>query len=594
MVRKIRLLAQLVFTNQTLYLKLTNSDILNFSSPPMLLRGMLPLFRDVDEDLKDIYDEEHIDFYNKNVAKRPPYNPFNDLDGQYPCEKDYEPAIQPGVSCADFVLSRKATGSIHLRVYKVSNTTSRSPVIIYFPSRGTNPLATTYEHHVISLLTKLTNSTTISVGYRVSPPFPLSLHDAFAAIDWVRSEVPIVSLETYCQNNYNGRLMAVLGTGIGGSLAASIGATEGREAGIIATGAWLPIVDWAFDPLPGIPESDLSSIPRSQSLLEKYSQSEAGAVDPDLLSTYSKLADNPFLSSETLKTIRSHYLATPEDFTDPFVSPLYRFSSSGVNIWTDLISQVESELLADPENPPAWIKTLPGTIFKRGPRRPVSYPPLNLIGKLTVPMMRIVSAEGDILHQQITEYVHAARSSMFPPKSKTIEDIEKEETRELGKTHNNDIFEESEGLKSGGEKGVGWNFEEEEVTEEEEGEQVKVQGTSQDDIKEPETTGVVVEKELQNSSWDDITGEEEINPKYAKGAEIYIQHEIIPKAGHCLITAAGEISRGIKEVENMAAWINSVFESEPKRAQHWKSQQERIRKALEEALNARRKRASKL
>ncbi|KAK6337223.1 hypothetical protein TWF718_010004 [Orbilia javanica] len=574
---------------------------------------------DVDESVRDTYDEEHVAFYRDELANTPRYSLFDDieLNRQYPCHEDYsEPAPDLGVSCRDIDLPRKARGSILLRIYDSLYTTSRSPVIIYFPSRGTNPLPLTYEHHVISLLTMLTNSTIISVGYRVSPPFPLSLHDAVAAMDWARSNVPTVSLEEYCENNYNGRLMAVLGTGIGGSLAASIGATDGRESGIIATGSWLPIVDWAFDPLPGIPESDLSTIPRSQSALEKYSQSEVEAIDPDLLSTYSQLADNPFLSSETLKTIRSHYLATPEDFTDPFVSPLYRFSSSGVNIWTNLISRVEAELLADPENPPAWIKALPDTVFKRGPRNPVSYPPLNLIGKLTVPMMRIVSAEGDILHRQITEYVHAARSSMFPAKSKTIEDIEREETLELGKTHNNDIFEELESLANESKTGVGWNIMSDESDEGEDG-CVKAEGVGQNDIgvlesAEVEATGKPVVGEVKSEevaepepeeqkilSQDDTAELEETSRdldvlKYAKGAEIYIQHEVIPKSGHCLITAADKISGGMKEVERMAAWINSVFESEPKRAQHWKAQQEQMKKAMEEAMAARRKRATKL
>ncbi|KAF3157993.1 hypothetical protein TWF132_001326 [Orbilia oligospora] len=557
---------------------------------------------DLDENFQDIYDEEHVEFYRRDLAQKPEYSPFDQsaLDAQYPSTKDPEPDTHyPDISCRDFTLPRNATGSILLRVYNSLNATSRSPVIMYFPSRGTNPIPTTNEHRVISELTKLTNSTTISVGYRVSPPFPLSLHDALAALDWARFNVPTVSLETYCQNNYDGRLMAVLGTGIGGSIAASIGATEGRESGIIATGAWLPIVDWAFDPLPGIPESNLSTIPRSPSLIEKYSQSELEEIDSDIISTYSQLADNPFLSSETLKSIRSRYLATPEDFTDPFVSPLYRFSSSGVNIWTDLISRVHSELLADPENPPTWVKTLPDTIFKRGPRRPVAYPPLDLVGKLTVPMMRIVSAEGDILHRQITEYVHAARISLFPSKIKTIEEKAREEAQELGKTHNNDIIKY---------EGIGWNFARDEARDEE-NEDINGKKGAQDDIEELESadTGLcmhegkaaIVEDVKEEQDSRDNTAETNVvnvdELGYSKAGEIYVQHEIIPKAGHCLITAAGKIGSGMEEVKKMAAWINLVFGTEPSRAEHWKSvlQQERTKKALE-AINTRLKRVSKL
>ncbi|KAK6526165.1 hypothetical protein TWF281_011200 [Arthrobotrys megalospora] len=601
-----------------------------------------------DEDLKDIYNEENIEFYDNNIAGKPVFDPSEGLNKEYPCAEDFQPAPPSfKVSCSDFDLPRKSRGSILLRIYNASTTTSRSPVIIYFPSRGTNPISSTQEHNVISLLTHLTGGTTISVGYRISDPFPLSLHDALAAVDWVRSNFPTISLEKYCENGYDGRLMAVLGTGIGGSLAASIGATEGRESGIIATGAWLPVVDWAFDPLPGILESKLSTIPRSPSVLDAYSQSDVEAIDPEILSTYSSLADNPFLSSQTLQQIRSRYLATPEDFTDPFVSPLYRFSSTGVNIWTGLVSRIKSELLADPENPPAWIKQLPDTVFKRGPRRPIPYPPLDLIGKLTVPMMRIVSAEGDILHQQITEYVHAARSSMFPYESRTLGDIEKEEARELARSHINDPIELDIP------KATGWDYGEDEnpvdiekkprttdcddgdtagngseereleisdrndianeasreeeqklklidqdnneVTEGKEKEQ-KLETTGQDSVTNGSAkSGGEEERNADAAEWDAITDEITKQPKYSKSAESYIQYEVIPKAGHCLITGAGEITDGVKEVENMARWINDIFASEPQRAHHWKIQQEKLQQMLEEAkIERRRRRASKL
>ncbi|KAK6343747.1 hypothetical protein TWF730_011336 [Orbilia blumenaviensis] len=543
----------------------------------------------VDESLADLYSGDYIRFYCQNISGRPICEPFENLNNRYPCREDYQEASQLGVSCHDFELPRKATGSILLRVYNASNTTSRSPVIVYLPSRETNPLSTTDEHHAISLLTKLTGATTISVGYRVSPPFPLSLHDALAAIDWVRANVPIVSLETYCKNNYDGRLMAVLGTGIGGSLAASISATEGLESGIIATGAWLPIVDWAFDPLPGIPESRLSTIPRSLARLAAYPKSQVEDIDPDILSTYSELADNPFLSSNRLEVIRSSYLAKPEDFTDPFVSPLYRFSSSGVNIWTELVSRMRSELLADPDNPPAWIRNLPDTIFKRGPRRPISYPPLHLIYKLTVPMMRIVSAEGDILHRQITEYVHAARSSIFPSEKKTIEERQEEETRELGKTHNNEI--------EAPDVFVGWDITDMSFSEYEDergqGEKVMVESRPPYDSSMPGIPEMDKENDKGETQIKDNMAFIE-QPKYAKGAEKYIQYDVIPKAGHCLITGATQLTDGIEEIKRMAAWLEWVFALGPNQAQEWKEQQERWAIALQEAKYARRRRVPKL
>ncbi|KAK6537139.1 hypothetical protein TWF694_011337 [Orbilia ellipsospora] len=507
---------------------------------------------------RPFYGSDYLEFYQKRIAGKARYDIFEENSLQYPCAKDYRRTspVAENVSCEDVILPRKATGSICLRIYKSQGTDSKSPVIIYLPSRGTNPIRNTDEHHVISHLTRITRATTIAVGYRISPPFPLALQDALAAVDWARDNIPAVSLERFSED-YSGRLMVVLGTGLGGSLATSIGITEGRESGIIAAGAWMPVTDWAFDPLPGIPESNLSNLPKSPSsilnrLLEfeddptnpqisisslaevPDSQLEPLGVTQDILSSLSDIADNPFLSSENLKNLRSRYLATPEEFTDPFVSPLYWFSSTGVNIWTELLAQIEQERLADPENPPAWIDTLPDDLFKRGLRRGKSYPPLNLIGKLTVPQLRIVSAEGDILHQQTKDFVNAAKASMFPKKRKTLEELEKEESDELELRFNNDKLEVN---------------------------------NSQRPMAE------VVQAAFQASQ----TAEEpkpEDEPAFSEHAAFYIHHEVVKKAGHCLITAATEISDAMKEVDRMGAWISQVFNVEPTRTRFWKKQKD--------------------
>ncbi|KAJ6256252.1 hypothetical protein Dda_9087 [Drechslerella dactyloides] len=544
--------------------------------------------------LYEFYHPQYVAFYTNHLAGKPRYNPFDQLDGgdlrQYPCLRDYQrySPVAKKVTCEDIVLPRNAAGSILLRVYRSSETTSQSPIILYLPSRGTNPIITTNEHHVVAYLSQLTRATVVSVGYRISQPFPLSLHDALAALDWVRRQMHTVNLETYAEN-LSGRLLAVLGTGIGGSLAMSIGITEGRESGIIAAGAWTPIVDWAFDPLPGISESELSSLPRSIDRLGQHIQEyrdlgfgnddaitlnslkelpgsylEEMGLSHTILSTFSPLSDNPFLATEDLKYLRSRYLATAEDFTDPFVSPLYWFSSSGVNIWTELLSIIEDTKLADPEHTPRWIDELQRYWFKRRLRKPKSYPPLDLIGKLTVPAMRIVNGDGDILHRQIGEFVGAARASLYPQKPRTIDDLLKEESDDLDPRNH---------ITSGSQS---------------------VQG-----LPRPTTADGILSSTHYSPELPPARKHEEAEEVFASAAcsssessfgDFFIQHVVKKKAGHCFITAAAEISDGVEEAENMAAWLTGVFDLEPKRASRWKARKEQIGKVVEQLAMERRRR----
>ncbi|EWC46376.1 hypothetical protein DRE_04319 [Drechslerella stenobrocha 248] len=530
-----------------------------------------PSFRD---DVRALYRQEYIDFYDKHIAGRPRYNPFdgagNGASWEYPCPADFQPRspVASNVACRDFLLPRNAAGSILLRVYNSTETNSYSPVILYLPSRGTSPTLTSNEHHVISYIAQLTAATVVSVGYRISQPFPLSLHDALAALDWVRRRIPTVDLETY-SDGFSGRLIAVLGTGLGGSLAISMGITEGRESGIIAVGAWAPVVDWAFDPLPGIPESPLSSLPRSPNALQQHISdfqslgfgddsltfcslaklpasklSELGLTQP-MLSTFKSVSDNPFLSTKDLKHLRSRYFATAEDFTDPFASPMYWFASSGVNIWPDLLSQIEDTKLANPDNIPRWIDELPPALFERGARRTRSYPSLDLVGKLTVPSMRIVSADSDILHEQTSEFVKAARNSLFPRKPRTVQDLALEEARELQRRFNNDTVPEPNGF---------------------------VVNTVP--LLDTQLPGAQQEEPRQNTG--ELVGDH-LSPKGAApdpGDSLYIQHEVKQKAAHCFITAAGEINDGIEEAERMALWLDAIFQHEPIRTSRWKETME--------------------
>ncbi|KAK6346489.1 hypothetical protein TWF696_006616 [Orbilia brochopaga] len=559
----------------------------NYSTDPSPYPARFP------RGLDTFYHPQYVNFYTRHLAGKLRYNPFDHPDGgisrQYPCQGDYQrssPAAKK-VTCEDIVLSRNATGSINLRIYNSRETTAQSPVILYLPSRGTNPTFATNEHHIIAYIAQLTNSTVVSVGYRISRPFPLSLHDASAALDWVRERLCTVDLETYAEN-LSGRLIAVLGTGLGGSLALSIGISEGRESGIIAAGAWAPIMDWAFDPLPGIAESPLSTLPRSIRRLDEYiqdyknlgfgsddvvnfnslrelpqSQLNEIGLSKEILSTVKPLADNPFLSTDDLKRLRSRYLATAEDFTDPFVSPLYWFTSSGVNIWTELLSLIEETRLADPERPPQWISRLESEFFERRSRKAKSYPPLELVGKLTVPALRIVNGDGDILHDQIDQFVRAARDALYPAKPRTIDDVLNSEADDLKKQqYNSDVLES-----------IPRSSEVESACD--------IFDSTQSFPETPQQSFHEMTQVLTPT----VASPSKLSP-----ADFFVQHEVKEKAAHCLITAAGEIQDGVEEAEKMAAWLLAVFNSEPKRANQWKTQKEHRRRVIEQLETERRRR----
>ncbi|KAF3942443.1 hypothetical protein ABW19_dt0208189 [Dactylella cylindrospora] len=506
---------------------------------------------DFPKNLNKAYRPEYIRFYENHIGGKLRYGFSKASQSRgYPCKEDYvrTSSLARDVNCHDVWLPRKATGNILLRIYESAHTTSESPVVLYFPSRGTSPISATAEHDLIAYLTSLLCSTTIVVGYRISPPFPTSLHDCLAAVDWVRSNIPTVKLEDYAER-FQGRLLATLGAGIGGGLAASIGITEGRESGIIATGAWTPIVDWGFDPLPGIPSSDLSTLPKSPAELQGR-LSEWGEYRPyheidrdvllqiglteNVLSEYNDIADNPFLSTADLAALRARYICTAEDFVDPFVSPLYWFKSSGVNIWTRVLSMINDEMFADPYNPPKWIENMPDEVFHRGYRKTKAYPPLDFAANLTIPMMRIVSAGSDILSAQTSEFVTAARTSIFPIKPKTPSERKREEEGEIVPK-----YDDQAGRWVMGEINPAMNA----------------------DWKMPEE-----------------------GAEYKPAAEKYIAHEIIDKAGHCMITAPpAEIGDGIKEVEKMAAWLERVFEGEPARSSQWRIMMENRQRKVEKA-----------
>ncbi|MBW1655419.1 alpha/beta hydrolase [Flavobacterium quisquiliarum] len=108
-----------------------------------------------------------------------------------------------------------AGNSINLRIYRPNNN-DKQPVIIYFHGGWFN--AGSLETHDTPLrqLSNATQSTIISVDYRLAPeyPFPAGLHDCEFAVKWL--------IENALSLNINPEKIIIAGDSAGGALASSI------------------------------------------------------------------------------------------------------------------------------------------------------------------------------------------------------------------------------------------------------------------------------------------------------------------------------------------------------------------------------------
>jgi len=358
----------------------------------------------------------------------------------------------------------------------------------------------------------------VSVSYRLAPehPFPTAVHDALAALDWVKRNLSDKMV----------RPIAVTGASAGGGLAAMIGVTEGIEKGIKAVGIWVPITDWTFDPVPFTESSSYSSLPKSlrwarellleygemrglEELPDELRQQLGIEFDEDELEKYDDIADTPFLSVSKMEWFRNQYLPNCENWMDPFASPLLFFKHPGVDTalpWKDPYGssryKTPEQQLADDEQE------------RRGrlPRRMKAYPPTSAL-PLTVPPMRIVVAGGDVLKKQGEEFGIAVRASLFPQNGRHIKEDDDVKPR------NENIEEYAHVDTYGGGERLDTRFE-------------------------------TVEQELER----DVA--------YRPEAEEYIQIEVVEGAAHSLVSAAGENELGRLEVKKMAEWITDIFSGE--------------------------------
>lgn len=145
----------------------------------------------------------------------------------------------------------------------------------------------------------------------------------------------------------------------------------------------------------------------------------------------------------------------------------------------------------------------------RIPRKMKAYPPTSAL-PLTVPPMRIVVADGDVLRKQGEEFGVAVRASLFPQNGRHIkeDDDEKPKNRNYEELGHIDTYGDGQRL---------------------------------------DTRFETVEQELER----DVA--------YRPEAEEYIQIEVVEGAAHSLMSAAGENELGRMEVKRTAEWITDIF-----------------------------------
>ena len=170
------------------------------------------------------------------------------------------------------------------------------------------------EHDVSTVTTLKANldCPIVQINYRLGreQQFPLPIHDVLAGYDWIQNHMlPKRAITRAGRSEHVGKV-AVCGELIGGGLATALALTECRvgQPGIMAAAVNNPLVDWA-------------SVKESTSKTGKlYSKAPA------------KEADEIKLGVREILNLRKTVFKKPDQYFDPFASPILFFRSAGVEV----------------------------------------------------------------------------------------------------------------------------------------------------------------------------------------------------------------------------------------------------------------------
>ena len=163
------------------------------------------------------------------------------------------------------------------------------PCVVYFHGGGWVSGDLDTHDATCRMLAAVARCLVVSVDYRLAPehPFPAAVDDTLAAYSWVRRHTEELGVDR--------RRVGVMGDSAGGNLAAVV-ALETRAGGTAVDPDVLP---------PACPGPDLPGVD---------ARMETDSVR--------KLADDFFLTRESMERSRAAYLPDPADWTDRRASPL--------------------------------------------------------------------------------------------------------------------------------------------------------------------------------------------------------------------------------------------------------------------------------
>ena len=278
-----------------------------------------------------------------------------------------------------------------------------APAIVYLPP---GPLLTTPAPPAPRLATLATaaNVTVVRVNYRLDAAahrYPRPVHDAAAGYDWVVRHLVRGDNGHRDLDKAFGRV-GLCGELLGGGLAAALALTEchARRAGVRAAVLGNPVADWtAMYPVaaPGAaaaPPTTAAGAPRARTARTRK------AAAATAKSSWEAFAHGPALPAAALLRARHALFAAPEDYFDPFASPLLFFKTAATAVppRVDPIDEVFA----------AWDLSL--RAFERKRRSARRHPGPD--GRLRLPAARVwVGAECVLKDQGIELAQSVARSN---------------------------------------------------------------------------------------------------------------------------------------------------------------------------------------
>ena len=187
-----------------------------------------------------------------------------------------------------------------------------SSVVAYLPPgppRGHEE----YDASILSVLRSILVCTLVRINYRLGREhkYPTPVHDVLAGYDWILENLlPKRSISRVGRSDTVGKV-AVCGEHIGGGLATALALTECRtdRPAIVAAAVNNALVDW-------VSLAETTDTPAKRRL-PKSASSIVDGSDQEL---------------QTLLQLRQELFAKPENYFDPFASPMLFFRSAGTTV----------------------------------------------------------------------------------------------------------------------------------------------------------------------------------------------------------------------------------------------------------------------